>query len=286
MHRIPLGSRTRVMGVLNCTPDSFSDPGRFLDPESARRRLHEMEEEGADWIDVGGESTRPGAELVDVEEEWRRISPVLLEAQRCGCPLPISVDTTKAEIARRAADLGIAIINDVSALRFEPGLAKTIVSHGLALVLMHMRGEPRTMQDDPTYDDVMAEIRTFLVDAMSRCLAAGVSREQLLVDPGIGFGKTAEHNLEILRRLPEFASLGAPLLVGASRKRFLGTILGLSAEERLEGSRAAHAAAALGGAHVIRAHDVRATVRMVRVIDAIRLAPDAGGDRIDAPAAE
>lgn len=266
---VVLGERTVVMGVVNCTPDSFYAGGRCSDPAGAVGRYHELLAEGADWIDVGGESTRPGAEGVDAAEEWRRVEPVLTAARRAGHPVPLSIDTTKAEVAARALDAGAAIVNDVSGLRFDPQLAQLAARYGAGLILMHMRGTPRTMQADPSYDDVAAEILAELAAAAERAVDRGAAREQIVIDPGIGFGKTAGHNLEILRRLGEFSALGRPVLVGCSRKSFIGAVLDLPAEERLEGTLAAHAAAVLCGAHVVRVHDVAAHVRAVRVLDAL-----------------
>jgi dihydropteroate synthase len=267
---IALGRRTLVMGVLNCTPDSFSDGGRYLTPEAAVRRLVEIEEEGADLCDIGGESTRPGAEPVTIEEEWNRIKTPLCEARRRGYPLPLSVDTTKAEVARRALDEGAVMINDVSGLQSDPSLAGLAARYSASLVLMHMKGEPRTMQQDPIYADCTAEVTAFLHGASLTAEERGVDRQSIIIDPGIGFGKTVDHNLELIRRLPELAALGFPVLIGASRKSFIGRILDLPVEQRLEGSLAAHVAAALAGAHAVRVHDVAATVRALRVVDAIR----------------
>jgi len=264
-----LGERTLIVGVLNCTPDSFFAAGRSLSPEGAVARYHELIAQGADWMDVGGESTRPGAAPVDADEEWRRIAPVVSAARQAGHPVPLSIDTTKAAVAARALEAGAAIINDVSSLRCDPALASLAARHGAGLVLMHMRGTPRTMQADPRYHDVAAEIVAELAGSIARAVQEGVAREQIIVDPGIGFGKTAQHNLEILRRLAEFSVLGRPVLVGCSRKSFLGAVLDLPAEERLEGTLAAHAAAIMGGAHLVRVHDVRAHVRAVRVLDAL-----------------
>lgn len=271
-HRIALGERTLVQAILNCTPDSFFDGGRHPDGDALLRRLEEIEAEGADWIDIGGESTRPGADPVDAEEEWRRIAPALDLARR-RTSLPVSVDTTKPEVARRALGAGAVILNDVSGLQFAPEMAELAAAHGAALILMHMRGEPGTMQADPRYDDLVAEVRRFLGSAAASAEARGVGRGSVLLDPGIGFGKTVEHNCELIRRTPDIASLGYPILIGASRKSFIGAILDAGVDERLEGSLAAHAAAALAGAHVVRVHDVLATVRAVRVIDALRRTP-------------
>lgn len=277
---IELGPRTLVMGILNCTPDSFSDGGLHAAPHDAVARLHAMIEEGADWIDVGGESTRPGAPEVPWETEWRRVEPVLREAAR-GCPVPVSIDTTKPEVAARALDLGVSIVNDVSGLRFAPELADLAASSGAALILMHMRGTPRTMQTDPRYDDVTREVVSVLEESCALARARGVPPDQLVVDPGIGFGKTRAHNYTLLRELPSLDRLGCPILIGASRKSFLARAEaepdtkpagrpGLPVDERIEASLAAHVAAALAGAHVVRAHDVRATVRAVRIADEIQ----------------
>jgi dihydropteroate synthase len=266
---LALGERTIVAGILNCTPDSFFDGGRWTREGRAASRVEELVAEGADWIDIGGESTRPGAAPVEVEEEWRRVLPALQAARRLAPSLPVSIDTTKAEIARRAVEEGVVVINDVSALRFDPAMAEIASRAGTAVVLMHLRGEPRTMQADPRYRNAPAEVRTELLQAATTARAAGIDGDRLLLDPGIGFGKTAEHNLEILRALPSLCAGEYPVLVGASRKSLLGRVLDLPVEERLEGSLAVAVAAVLAGTHVVRVHDVRATVRAVRVADAI-----------------
>ncbi|MFH1143621.1 MAG: dihydropteroate synthase, partial [Candidatus Eisenbacteria bacterium] len=273
-----LADRTLIMGVVNCTPDSFFAESRRPEPDQAVRRYHEVVEQGADWVDVGGESTRPGAEPVAADEEWRRIEPVIEAARRAGHPRPLSVDTTKLAVAARALEAGAVIVNDVSALRSEPRLAQLVSRYRAGLVLMHMRGTPRTMQEDPTYADVVGEVRAALAAAVTGALDAGVAEEQILIDPGIGFGKTLAHNLEILRRLNEFSLLGRPLLIGCSRKGFIGAILDSPPAERLEGTLAAHVLAACRGAHVVRVHDVRAHVRALRVLDAVlgRTEPEAG----------
>lgn len=268
--RLELGRRTLVMGVLNCTPDSFSDGGVHLSPDAAARRLEEILEQGGDLCDIGGESSRPGAAPVSAEEEWARVEPAFREAQRRRYPLPLSIDTTKAEVARRAIEHGAVLINDISGLRFEPGLAGLAARSGAGLILMHMKGEPRTMQEDPVYEDVVAEVASFLRQSALAAEERGVAGSRVVIDPGIGFGKTMEHNLELIRRIGELAPLGYPVLIGASRKAFIGRILDLPVEDRVEGSVAAHVAAVLAGAHVVRAHDVGATVRGVRVADAVR----------------
>ncbi len=270
-HTWELGRVTRVLGILNCTPDSFSDGGAFTSRDAIARRLWQIAEEGADLADVGGESTRPGALPVDAEEEWRRILPALEAARRDGYPIPVSVDTTKPEVARRALDEGAAVINDISGLRGGSAIALIAAARSAGLILMHMKGEPRTMQDDPTYDDLLREVRDFLEAAVAAARGAGVPSDRILVDPGIGFGKTVRHNLEILRGASSFSGLGAGILIGSSRKRFLGALLGdLPVEERLEASLASFTAAVLAGAHAVRVHDVRAAVRAVRIADALR----------------
>lgn len=273
-----LGGRTLVLGILNCTPDSFSDGGAFVSEEAILRRLWQVAEEGADLVDVGGESTRPGASPVDAEEEWRRIEPALTAARRDGYPLAVSVDTTKEEVARRALDQGAEVINDVSGLRASPGIGPLAARTGAGLVLMHMRGSPRTMQVDPRYDDLLGEVRAALESSTRAAMAAGVPAHRILVDPGIGFGKTLDHNLELIRGIAFIGGLGAGILVGTSRKRFLGTLLGdLPVGERLEASLASTVAAVLAGAHAVRVHDVRAAVRAVRIADALRMDPGRTG---------
>jgi dihydropteroate synthase len=269
---VELGERTLVMGVINCTPDSFYAGSRCPAPEEAVRRYAQVIAEGADWADVGGESTRPGAAPVPAEEEWERIRPVIAAARRAGHPIPLSVDTTKYEVALRALEAGAVILNDVSALKAEPRFAALAVRFGAALILMHMQGDPRTMQQDPSYGDVVHEVRGALAASLAEAHRLGVAEEQIILDPGIGFGKTFAHNLEILRRLREFSLLERPLLLGCSRKGFIGALLDLPPEERLEGSLAAHAAAVCAGAHVVRVHDVRAHVRAMRVLDAVQRA--------------
>lgn len=269
-HSWELGRITRVVGILNCTPDSFSDGGAYPSEEAVTRRLWGIAEEGADIVDIGGESTRPGADAVDAEEEWRRILPALHAAEAGSYPLPVSVDTTKREVARRALDEGAVIINDISGLRADPAIADLAAGAGAGLIVMHMQGNPRTMQKRPHYDDLIGEIRRFLRVSVRTAEAAGVAAERILVDPGVGFGKTLEHNLEIVRRVSAFGGLGAGIVVGTSRKRFLGTILDSPVTDRLEGSLASFVASVLAGAHMVRVHDVRAAVRAVRVADALR----------------
>jgi dihydropteroate synthase len=257
------------MGVLNVTPDSFSDGGLYLEPGRAVEHAHRLVEEGADLIDVGGESTRPGSEPVSAEEELRRILPLL----RClveKLPVPISVDTYKADVAAVVLAEGVDLINDMSGLSFDPRMASVVAEVRAGLVLSHIRGSPRTMQADPKYTDVLGEVREHLRERILLAEAEGVHPEAIAVDPGIGFGKRVEHNLLLLKRLPELQVLGKPVLIGPSRKAFIGKILDLPVEERLEGTAATVAVAIWQGAHILRVHDVQAMVRVARMTDAIR----------------
>lgn len=265
-----LGDRTWVMGVLNVTPDSFSDGGLYLDEATAVRRGLELVEAGADVVDVGGESTRPGgARLVDPEVERRRVLPVI-EALRKASDVLLSVDTSKAAVARAALDAGADIVNDVSGATFDPAMAPLLAERRAPLVLMHLRGDFSGMHRTPAYRDVMGEVKEELGAALQGVTAAGVSAEQVVLDPGLGFAKAAPHTLEALRRLPELHALGRPVLVGPSRKSFIGQVLDLPVGERMFGTAAAVAAAVLAGAHVVRVHDVKEMVQVVRVTDAIR----------------
>lgn len=256
------------MGVLNVTPDSFYDGGVYFDPARAVGRGLELAAEGADIIDVGGESTRPGSESIPAEEELRRILPVV-EALRKETKVLISVDTTKSEVAQTALAKGADIINDISAGRFDGRMLDVAARSGAGLILMHMKGTPRTMQLSPQYGDVLAEVKGFLRERIGAAVAAGVKRESLIIDPGIGFGKRLEHNLVLLRNIPSLTELGRPVLVGISRKSFIGHILNLEARERLEGTVAAAVLSVAGGASLLRVHDVRAVSRAVAVAEAI-----------------
>lgn len=256
-----------VMGVLNVTPDSFSDGGRYLQLTDALRRAEAIAAEGAAIIDVGGESTRPGAPPVSVQEELDRVLPVVERLAR-ELPIPISVDTSKPEVMREAARAGAGLINDVRALRL-PGALEVAAACGVPVCLMHMRGEPATMQREPDYADVVTEVYGFLAERVRRCADAGISRDRILVDPGFGFGKTLEHNLSLLRHLDRFVGLAAGLLVGISRKSMIGALLDAPIGERLSGSLAAAVIAAWQGAHIIRAHEVQETVRALRVCAAV-----------------
>ncbi|MBV8858569.1 MAG: dihydropteroate synthase [Acidobacteria bacterium] len=271
---LPWGARTLVMGVLNVTPDSFSDGGRFFDRARALEHAERMMEDGANILDIGGESTRPGSRDVDAEEEIRRVVP-LVEALAGRVYVPISVDTTKASVARAALEAGAEIINDISGLRFDPALADEVARVGAGLVLMHSLGTRETLHTLPPAADIMREVLETLGRGVAEAQRRGVARMSIVVDPGIGFGKTHEQNVELLARLdavvaafPDF-----PVLVGTSRKRFVGTLLGgAPVEERLHGTLATVAAAVLRGAHVVRVHDVRPAVETVKVIDAIKAA--------------
>jgi dihydropteroate synthase len=269
-----LGERTLVMGVLNITPDSFSDGGEYLDSEAAIARALQIEKDGADILDIGGESTRPGATPISTEEELRRILPVI-EVLRGKLRIPMSVDSRRPEVAEAALKAGAEILNDVSALRADPRLGDVARRAHAPLILMHMRGTPQTMQKGPFPRDVMRDVISGLREAIARAKRAGLARTQLLLDPGIGFGKKHEQNFEILARLPEFARLGCPIVVGTSRKAFLGKAMagpdGASAPpgERLLGTAATVTASILGGAHIVRVHDVADMVRVARVSDAI-----------------
>ncbi len=272
------GERTQVMGVVNVTPDSFSDGGRHLEREAAVQHALSLARAGADLLDIGGESTRPGADEVPVEVELERVLPVL-EAVHAATDVPLSIDTRKAEVARQALEAGAVLVNDVSGLGHDPALAEVVSRAGAALALMHIQGTPATMQVDPRYDDVVAQVIESLASSIDRAVAAGVRRERIWVDPGIGFGKTVGHNLFLIRHLAEFRILGAPVLVGTSRKRFLGALAGgRSPEERLPGTLASVAAlAVLHGADVVRVHDVSEVRDALAVADAIARACE-GGD--------
>lgn len=257
-----------VMGVLNITPDSFSDGGRYRELDVALRRAEIMAVEGAAIIDVGGESTRPGALPVSVQEELDRVLPVI-ERLSQGLPIPVSIDTSKPEVIREAARVGAGLINDVWALR-QPGALEAAAASGLPVCLMHMLGEPATMQREPCYVDVVAEVRAFLAERVQACEAAGISRKRILVDPGFGFGKALDHNLFLLRHLDRFNDLATGVLAGVSRKSMIGLLLDAPVGERLAGSLAAAVIAAWQGADIIRAHDVRETVQALRMCAAVR----------------
>lgn len=272
-HRsLPYGERTLVMGVLNITPDSFSDGGRFSSPEPAVDHALEMIEAGADIIDIGGESTRPGSAFVTAEAELHRVMPVI-ERLTKSSSIPISIDTTKATVARAALAAGVEIINDISALRFDPAIADEVAQTGAGLILMHSRGTPKTMQQLPPVADVVDEVISGLSDSMAIAARHGVLPESLAIDPGIGFGKTAEQNVELIAKIDqiirEFAEF--PILIGTSRKSFIGKLLGdAPADQRLFGTLASTVVSALKGVHIVRVHDVRETVDALKIADAFK----------------
>ena len=264
---IKLGGQTRIMGILNVTPDSFSDGGRFSDAEEAVAHGVRMAEAGADIIDVGGESTRPGSASVTVGEEIGRVVPVIREL-RNKINIPISIDTSKPEVAGAALEAGAGIINDVTGLA-DDNMAKLAAEKGVPVIIMHMQGSPRTMQDEPDYDDVVDDIMDYFRERIAIAEEHGIARARMIIDPGIGFGKTVEHNLEILRRLVEFKVLRLPIMVAPSRKSFVGKLQGTEADGRLEGSLAAAVASAMNGADIVRVHDVRETRLALQIADAI-----------------
>jgi dihydropteroate synthase len=263
-------SRTLLMGVLNVTPDSFSDGGQFSQAQRAVERAAEMISLGADIIDIGGESTRPNAAAVSEDEELRRVIPVVEKVRTFRREFCISVDTTKAVVAERALAAGAQIINDISALRFDSRMVEVVRNRDAGLVLMHMQGTPQTMQLNPHYGDVVGEVKEFLRERVEAAVTAGVARERIAVDPGIGFGKTLEHNLQLLARLDEFRELSQPLLVGVSRKSFIGKVLGRETDERIWGTAAAVAWSVTQGANIVRVHDVAEMKQVAQMIDAIR----------------
>jgi dihydropteroate synthase len=257
------------MGIINVTPDSFSDGGRFLDTGAAVAHALKLVSEGADIIDIGGESTRPGAEEVLLDDELARVIPVI-EKLRAVSNIPISVDTYKSAVARAAVDKGADLINDISGLRFDPAMAETAASLKVPVVVMHMKGEPKSMQTDPVYENLIEEMYTYFEESIGIAEKAGILRDKIIIDPGIGFGKTFPHNFSILRNLRRFSDLGLPILVGASRKSFLGSLSSAEADDRLVESLAAAVIAASNGAHFVRVHDVAATRRVLRLCDAVR----------------
>lgn len=263
---LDLSHRTHLMGILNITPDSFSDGGNYLEPERALDRAWEMADDGADMIDVGGESSRPGAQPVSTDEEIRRVIPVI-RALAKKITVPISVDTVKAEVAKAALDAGAEIINDISALNFDSKMVEVAGKYRAPVIIMHMPGNPRTMQNNPAYSDLIGHISKYLSESIKLAEDHGV--EQVIIDPGIGFGKTTEHNLQILRELDRFLDMGRPLLVGASRKSFIGNVLDLPVDDRMEGSLATAVWAAIKGAHILRVHEVKETRRSLGMIEAI-----------------
>jgi dihydropteroate synthase len=271
--------KTLVMGIVNVTPDSFSDGGCFFDPDAAVAHGEKLAEDGADILDIGGESTRPFSEKVSVEEEIKRVVPVIKKLSE-RVAVPISIDTAKAAVAEQAIEAGASIINDIGAFRLDSKLPDIAVKYGVPVILMHMKGSPKDMQISPRYDDLFGEIKEFLCDAVKRAVERGVERSKIIIDPGIGFGKTIEHNLLLIKHIDKFADLDLPLLIGPSRKAFIRKIL--KGRDECEpnpldpavetGTQAAVAAAVLSGAHIVRVHDVANTVRTVNIVDAIRKA--------------
>jgi dihydropteroate synthase len=262
-----LASRTCIMGILNVTPDSFSDGGKYFNIEEAVKRGLKLADDGADFIDIGGESTRPGSEPVPIEEEIRRVIPVIKELSK-KIDIPICIDTYKSETAEAALQAGAVIVNDISAMTYNVKMASAAAKYKASVILMHMKGSPKTMQENPAYDNVTEEVKQFLVERLSAAKNAGIN--QVIVDPGIGFGKKFEHNIQLLRELKSFTSLGCPLLLGPSRKAFLGAILNLPANERIEGTAAVVTSAILNGTNIIRVHDVKEMKRVAMVVDVLK----------------
>lgn len=276
---LPLADRVHIMGVLNVTPDSFSDGGRYVDPDAAVAHALSMVEQGADVLDIGAESSQPGAVPIDEEEERRRLISVVRAVCR-RTTVPVSVDTTKASIAQEALDVGAALINDISALRFDARMGDVVAKSGAGLILMHMQGTPQTMQRAAQYTDVVEEVRQFLKARLEAAREAGIQAERILLDPGIGFGKNCQHNVVLLDRLDAFHTLGRPLVIGVSRKAFIGKILGRPVGERLMGTAGAVAVAVMKGARMVRVHDVAPIRDVVKMVESIHNhQPSAGAGR-------
>jgi len=276
-HGLELGEHTRIMGILNVTPDSFSDGGNYFSVDQAVSQGQKLVEEGADILDIGGESTRPFSDPVSADEEIRRVVPVIERlAERI--PVPVSIDTTRAAVARHALEAGASMINDVSAFRLDPGMVDLVAEAGVPVILMHMLGTPKTMQASPEYTDLLGEIADFLENAMAVAVRHGVLKSNIIIDPGIGFGKTVAHNLQLIRRLKDFESLDAPILIGSSRKAFIRKLLKGKQDSDIRpdlpvvetGTQATIAASILNGAHIVRVHDVANTRATVKIIDAVR----------------
>jgi dihydropteroate synthase len=267
---LDFSQKTYIMGILNVTPDSFSDGGRFFNPASATSRGIQMAEEGADIIDIGGESTRPGSEPLSIEEELRRTIPIVgTLAKRID--VPISIDTYKSEVAKMALDAGASIVNDISGLRFDPGMAKVVAGYKVPVVVMHIKGSPKDMQKNPVYEALIPEIVDYFRERIRSATESGIPKDKIIIDPGIGFGKTSEHNIEIINKLDEFTLLEKPVLIGPSRKAFLGKMLGdVPAGERLEATAAAVSISIMKGANLVRVHDVKEMVRVAKVADAVK----------------
>lgn len=262
-----LSNRTFIMGILNVTPDSFSDGGKYLNNSKAIDHALRMIDEGADFIDVGGESTRPGSESVSVEEELNRVIPVIERFSKAP-NISISIDTTKSAVAEKALQSGAVIVNDISSFHFDQRMPEVVAKYNASVVLMHTKDKPKTMQQNPEYKDLISEIKSYLSEAIKISIENGI--KQIIIDPGIGFGKKLEHNIEIFKRLKEFQEFGYPVLVGPSRKSFIGTILDLPADERLEGTAAAVAVSIINGANIIRVHDVKEMKRVAKIVDTLK----------------
>lgn len=266
---LTLGPRTLMMGILNVTPDSFSDGGLYFDKEDALAHGEALAAAGADIIDIGGESSRPFSEPVPADKEIRRVVPVIEELAR-RVSVPISIDTTRAEVARQALEAGAVMVNDTGALRLDPAMADLVAHADVPVVLMHMKGTPKTMQIDPHYEDVVGEVKSFLADVIDTAEEAGIRRDKIIVDPGLGFGKTVTHNLRLIKDLRALQPLGVPIMIGPSRKSFISKLLGPGDERREAGTQAAVAAAALNGAHIVRVHDAERTRETLKLVDAIK----------------
>ncbi len=267
---LDFSKRTYIMGILNVTPDSFSDGGLYFKKDKAIKRALQMVNEGADIIDIGGESTRPGADPISIEEELKRILPII-EVLAKKIDIPISIDTYKSEVAEKAIEAGASIVNDISGLRFDKKMPEIISKYKVPVVIMHIKGKPKDMQLNPIYKSLIKEILLYLRRGIKRAIKAGIPEDKIIIDPGIGFGKTFEHNLEIINKLKNFSSLRKPILIGPSRKAFIGKILGDAIpEERLEGTAAVVAISVMHGANIIRVHDVKEMVKVVKVADAIK----------------
>jgi len=267
---LDFSKKTYTMGILNVTPDSFADGGLYFDESAAIKRAHQIVEEGADIIDIGGESTRPGSEPITIEEELRRTIPVI-EAIANKIKVPISIDTYKSEVAKRALDAGASLVNDISGLRFDPKVAEVASEYKVPIVIMHIKGTPKDMQENPVYEALIPEVMDYLRVGITIATRAGISKDKIIIDPGIGFGKTSDHNLEIINNLREFTLLEKPILIGTSRKAFIGKILGdATVTERLEGTAAAVAISIMNGANIIRVHDIKEMVSVVKVADAVK----------------
>ena len=267
---LPIGQKTWLMGIVNVTPDSFSDGGSYLDPAQAVQHGMDLASQGADLLDIGGESTRPGSAPVSAKEEANRVVPVIKGLRKELPDILLSIDTTKASVAHLAVEAGVDIVNDVSAGTQDPEMFNLVASSDVGYILMHMQGTPQSMQQNPAYRDVVSEVISFLQDRLNKAIAAGIAKDRLAIDPGIGFGKTLEHNLALLSELSAFTQLGHPLLLGVSRKRWIGELTGQSVEHRLAGSLAGAAACIERGAHLLRVHDVAETKDLIRVLDRIR----------------